>query len=184
MASSKNCTTLRLLHYPCLPDDKIIKPGQIRCGEHTDYGSITLLFQDNMPGLEVSLLLLLIPWRVLSLKLISSLPKWFSLVAVYLLQRLQVLTIYNVNRTEWSPIWSVIIRVTNKIGQLHSAPWSINQTMAKFEKETKHRLYNFLKKATDTRQNARQQQAHMTQNVHFYRQDVHTVLLVIKSGRW
>ena len=55
--------------------------------------------------------------------------------------------------------------------------------MAKFEKETKHRLYNVIKKATDTRQNARQQQAHMTQNVHFYRQDVHTVLLVIKSGR-
>lgn len=53
MASSKNSTTLRLLHYPCLPEDKIIKPGQIRCGEHTDYGSITLLFQDNMPGLEV-----------------------------------------------------------------------------------------------------------------------------------
>lgn len=53
MASTKNCTTLRLLHYPCIPQDKLIKPGQIRCGEHTDYGSITLLFQDNMPGLEV-----------------------------------------------------------------------------------------------------------------------------------
>ena len=38
-----------------------LQTGQIRCGEHTDYGSITLLFQDNMPGLEVSLLLLLIP---------------------------------------------------------------------------------------------------------------------------
>ena len=47
MASSKNCTTLRLLHYPCLPEDKIIKPGQIRCGEHTDYGSITLR---DLPG--------------------------------------------------------------------------------------------------------------------------------------
>ena len=57
------------------------------------------------------------------------------------------------------------------------------KTMAKFEKETKHRLYNFIKKEIDTRQNARQQQARMTQNVHFYRQDVHTVLLVIKSGR-
>lgn len=53
MASTKNCTTLRLLHYPSISEDLIIKPGQIRCGEHTDYGSITLLFQDDMPGLEV-----------------------------------------------------------------------------------------------------------------------------------
>ena len=54
MASTKNCTTLRLLHYPSISEDSIIKPGQIRCGEHTDYGSITLLFQDDMPGLEVN----------------------------------------------------------------------------------------------------------------------------------
>ena len=55
MASTKNCTTLRLLHYPSISEDLIIKPGQIRCGEHTDYGSITLLFQDDMPGLEVNI---------------------------------------------------------------------------------------------------------------------------------
>lgn len=55
MASTKNCTTLRLLHYPGISEDSIIKPGQIRCGEHTDYGSITLLFQDDMPGLEVNI---------------------------------------------------------------------------------------------------------------------------------
>ena len=29
-----------------------LKPGQIRCGEHSDYGSITLLYSDS-PGLEV-----------------------------------------------------------------------------------------------------------------------------------
>lgn len=53
MESTKNCTTLRLLNYPSINEDSDIKPGQIRCGEHTDYGSITLLFQDDMPGLEV-----------------------------------------------------------------------------------------------------------------------------------
>ena len=31
-----------------------------------------------------------------------------------------IIIISNGNRTEWSPIWSVIIRVINKIGQLRS----------------------------------------------------------------
>ncbi|BAY19439.1 2OG-Fe(II) oxygenase [Anabaenopsis circularis NIES-21] len=43
--------TLRLLHYPPLQTPP--KPGQVRAGEHSDYGSITLLFQDNVGGLEV-----------------------------------------------------------------------------------------------------------------------------------
>ncbi|MBD2776830.1 isopenicillin N synthase family dioxygenase [Iningainema tapete] len=43
--------TLRLLHY--LPLQQQVKLGQIRAGEHSDYGSITLLFQDNVGGLEV-----------------------------------------------------------------------------------------------------------------------------------
>jgi isopenicillin N synthase-like dioxygenase len=43
--------TLRLLHYPSLATP--VKPGQIRAGEHSDYGSITLLFQDFIGGLEV-----------------------------------------------------------------------------------------------------------------------------------
>ena len=37
-----------------IPDISKIKPGQIRCGEHTDYGGITLLIQDDVGGLEVS----------------------------------------------------------------------------------------------------------------------------------
>jgi isopenicillin N synthase-like dioxygenase len=43
--------TLRLLHYPPLQQQP--KPGQARAGEHSDYGSITLLFQDDIGGLEV-----------------------------------------------------------------------------------------------------------------------------------
>lgn len=43
--------TLRLLHYP--PITKAPQPEQQRAGEHSDYGSFTLLFQDNIGGLEV-----------------------------------------------------------------------------------------------------------------------------------
>lgn len=45
---------LRLLHYP--PVKKSIwrdNPNKVRAGEHSDYGSITLLFQDDIGGLEV-----------------------------------------------------------------------------------------------------------------------------------
>ena len=50
---TKNCTTLRLLHYPSIPSSSSVKEGQLRCGEHSDYGSITLLFQDSLGGLQV-----------------------------------------------------------------------------------------------------------------------------------
>lgn len=43
--------TLRLLHYP--PLAQAPKPGQIRAGAHSDYGTLTLLFQDEVGGLEV-----------------------------------------------------------------------------------------------------------------------------------
>ncbi|KAK3997363.1 hypothetical protein QBC44DRAFT_315865 [Cladorrhinum sp. PSN332] len=46
--------TLRLLHYPAVNKSVFkINPGQVRAGEHTDYGSITLLFQDQRGGLQV-----------------------------------------------------------------------------------------------------------------------------------
>ena len=45
---------LRLLHYPPVKKSVFIdNPHQVRAGEHSDYGSITLLFQDGVGGLEV-----------------------------------------------------------------------------------------------------------------------------------
>ena len=48
---SQQDNTLRLLHYP--PLNRTSEPGQLRAGEHSDYGSFTLLFQDAVGGLEV-----------------------------------------------------------------------------------------------------------------------------------
>ncbi|ODN05209.1 hypothetical protein Ocin01_01492 [Orchesella cincta] len=44
-------STFRTLYYPPIGDN--IPPGTVRCADHTDYGILTLLFQDNMGGLEV-----------------------------------------------------------------------------------------------------------------------------------
>lgn len=45
-------TTLRSTYYPPIPD--IISEGATRCEEHADYGLVTLLFQDDIGGLEVN----------------------------------------------------------------------------------------------------------------------------------
>ncbi|XP_066929591.1 uncharacterized protein [Clytia hemisphaerica] len=50
---SKNATTLRLLYYPAIEDSSTVLEHQLRCGEHSDYGTITLLFQDDAGGLQV-----------------------------------------------------------------------------------------------------------------------------------
>jgi len=42
---------LRLLHYPPVSD--AVLAGQMRVGSHTDFGTLTLLFQDPTAGLEV-----------------------------------------------------------------------------------------------------------------------------------
>ena len=44
-------TTTRMLHYP--PWNGEIQENQMRGGEHTDYGTITLLFTDGNPGLQI-----------------------------------------------------------------------------------------------------------------------------------
>lgn len=46
--------TLRLLHYPEVRKSVFrANAGQVRAGAHTDYGSLTLLFQDKRGGLQV-----------------------------------------------------------------------------------------------------------------------------------
>ncbi|KAL9595999.1 MAG: hypothetical protein Q9219_006083 [cf. Caloplaca sp. 3 TL-2023] len=44
--------TLRLLHYPSVAPQAFVG-GRVRAGLHSDYGSITLLFQDSRGGLQV-----------------------------------------------------------------------------------------------------------------------------------
>jgi len=62
-----NGSSLRLLHYPPTDEhqhysaDEQNEVGQnrqkiTRCGKHTDYGGLTLLFQDSLGGLEVQTL--------------------------------------------------------------------------------------------------------------------------------
>ncbi|TFK43673.1 hypothetical protein BDQ12DRAFT_675365 [Crucibulum laeve] len=47
------CHNLRLLSYPPIKRSLLESEGQARAGAHSDYGTLTLLFQDSVGGLEV-----------------------------------------------------------------------------------------------------------------------------------
>lgn len=44
---------LRILHYPAIALSELQRGDQTRVAEHTDFGSLTLLFQDSCGGLEI-----------------------------------------------------------------------------------------------------------------------------------
>ncbi|KAG9330254.1 hypothetical protein JZ751_026016 [Albula glossodonta] len=52
IGSEGNGSTLRTLYYPPVRAE-VVKEGQLRCGEHSDYGTITLVFQSQEGGLQV-----------------------------------------------------------------------------------------------------------------------------------
>jgi isopenicillin N synthase-like dioxygenase len=45
----RHTSALRSLHYPDLRGH-VVEPGQLRAGAHSDYGTLTLLRQDDAPG--------------------------------------------------------------------------------------------------------------------------------------
>ncbi|CAH0052396.1 unnamed protein product [Clonostachys solani] len=47
-----NTSELRINHYPAT-DVSALRKGAMRISEHTDFGTVTLLFQDSVGGLEV-----------------------------------------------------------------------------------------------------------------------------------
>ena len=47
-----NRTTLRSHYYPPLSGNNAPADNQIRCGEHTDFGTITFLVLDEVGGFE------------------------------------------------------------------------------------------------------------------------------------
>ena len=49
-----NSTISRTLYYPPVKSKEDIVQDQLRCGEHSDYGTFTLLIQDEVGGLQVS----------------------------------------------------------------------------------------------------------------------------------
>lgn len=42
-----------MIYYPPILSDTVLPPDTVRCAEHTDYEILTLLFQNQVGGLEV-----------------------------------------------------------------------------------------------------------------------------------
>ncbi|ODN05187.1 hypothetical protein Ocin01_01483 [Orchesella cincta] len=51
--NNKGIYNIRLIRYPAIAEEEPLPTGAVRCGEHSDYGFLTLLFQDDVGGLEV-----------------------------------------------------------------------------------------------------------------------------------
>ncbi len=49
--TDRHISGIRANHYP--EQVEAPRPGQIRAGAHTDYGAVTILLPDNVPGLQV-----------------------------------------------------------------------------------------------------------------------------------
>lgn len=49
----RNETELRLTHYPAVELSTLRNGSRTRVSEHTDFGTLTMLFQDSIGGLEV-----------------------------------------------------------------------------------------------------------------------------------
>lgn len=52
--AGRNITVLTSLYYVPLTDERAEEVGGIRAAEHVDYGTLTLILQDDMGGLEVT----------------------------------------------------------------------------------------------------------------------------------
>jgi isopenicillin N synthase-like dioxygenase len=51
---SNSLFQLRLLHYPSLPAKELSQGKRSRINAHSDFGTLTLLFQDSIAGLEIA----------------------------------------------------------------------------------------------------------------------------------
>jgi isopenicillin N synthase-like dioxygenase len=49
----RSTTTMRVNNYERRPDDDEPRTGQQRMGAHTDYGVVTVLYADQVPGLQI-----------------------------------------------------------------------------------------------------------------------------------
>ena len=49
--TDRHISGIRANHYP--EQVEAPRPGRIRAGAHTDYGAVTILLPENVPGLEV-----------------------------------------------------------------------------------------------------------------------------------